>query len=127
MQMTPATDPQGVAPSGFVIEAIGVNHAYEGQNGWVRALQNFEMLGAQKYVKNVYYHELARALRSFGYTIQNNARGDFEIAEISRAVCERFSKRHREIDEKTRAFLVLVRCMMFMVRASVCARVEDAD
>jgi NitT/TauT family transport system ATP-binding protein len=27
----------------FVIEATGVNHAYEGQNGWVRALQGFEI------------------------------------------------------------------------------------
>ena len=35
-------------------------------------------------VENVYYHELARALRRFGYTIANAARGDFEIAEISR-------------------------------------------
>jgi len=35
----------------------------------------------------------------------NTARSDFEIAEISRELCERFSKRHREIDEKTRAFL----------------------
>jgi conjugative relaxase-like TrwC/TraI family protein len=75
-----------------------------GEQRW-KALQNYEMLGAQKFVENVYYHELARALRSFGYTIQNNARGDFEIAEISRDVCERFSKRHREIDEKTREFL----------------------
>jgi hypothetical protein len=63
------------------------------------------MLGAQKYAENVYYHELARELRSCGYTIQNTARGDFEITEISRHLCERFSKRHREIDEKTRAFL----------------------
>jgi conjugative relaxase-like TrwC/TraI family protein len=72
-----------------------------------KALQNYEMLGAQKYAENVYYHELARALRSCGYTIVNAARGDFEIAEISRDLCERFSKRHREIDEKTRAFLEL--------------------
>lgn len=70
-----------------------------------KALQNYEMLGAQKYAENVYYHELARSLRSFGYTIANSARGDFEIAEISRETCERFSKRHREIDEKTREFL----------------------
>ena len=31
------------APSEFVIEAIGVNHAYEGQNGWVQALQDFQI------------------------------------------------------------------------------------
>lgn len=71
-----------------------------------KALQNYEMLGAQKFVENVYYHELARALRTFGYTITNSARGDFELAEIPREICERFSKRHREIDDKTREFLV---------------------
>lgn len=27
----------------FVIEATGVNHAYEGQDGWVRALEGFEI------------------------------------------------------------------------------------
>lgn len=70
-----------------------------------KALQNYDMLGAQKYVENVYYHELARALRRFGYTVENSARGDFELAEIPREICDRFSKRHREIDEKTRAFL----------------------
>jgi NitT/TauT family transport system ATP-binding protein len=33
-----------VAPlSPFVIEASGVNHAYEGQDGWVRALESFEI------------------------------------------------------------------------------------
>jgi conjugative relaxase-like TrwC/TraI family protein len=75
-----------------------------GERRW-KALQNYEMLGAQKFVENVYYHELARALRMFGYTIANSARGDFELAQIPRDVCERFSKRHREIDEKTRQFL----------------------
>jgi ABC-type nitrate/sulfonate/bicarbonate transport system ATPase subunit len=27
----------------LVIEATGVNHAYEGPNGWVRALRHFEI------------------------------------------------------------------------------------
>jgi NitT/TauT family transport system ATP-binding protein len=31
------------APSSLVIEATGVNHAYEGQEGWVRALEGFEI------------------------------------------------------------------------------------
>jgi conjugative relaxase-like TrwC/TraI family protein len=70
-----------------------------------KALQNYEMLRAQKYVENVYYHELARDLREFGYTIQNYARGDFEIKGVPRKVCETFSKRHREIDERTRELL----------------------
>jgi len=38
-----ATAPSLTPPSEFVIEARGVNHAYEGQNGWVRALQDFEI------------------------------------------------------------------------------------
>ena len=33
-----------------------------------RRCKTSEMLVAQKYVENVYYHELARALRFFGYT-----------------------------------------------------------
>ena len=81
------------------------NATHDDQESCWKALQNYEMLGAQKYAENVYYHELARALRGLGYTIINAARGDFEIAEVSRELCERFSKRHREIDEKTRAFL----------------------
>jgi conjugative relaxase-like TrwC/TraI family protein len=81
------------------------NATHDDREGCWKALQNYEMLGAQKYAENVYYHELARALRGYGYTINNAARGDFEIAEVSLDLCERFSKRHREIDEKTRAFL----------------------
>ncbi|MDQ3624612.1 MAG: relaxase domain-containing protein, partial [Verrucomicrobiota bacterium] len=72
-----------------------------------KALENHDMLAAQKYVENVYYHELARALRAFGYTIINAARGDFELAEVSAALRERFSKRHRQIDEQTEAFLAV--------------------
>ena len=70
-----------------------------------KALQNHEMLQARKYVENVYYHELARELRSFGYEIENHARGDFEVRGVSRRLCECFSKRHTEIDEKTRELL----------------------
>jgi conjugative relaxase-like TrwC/TraI family protein len=70
-----------------------------------KALQNFEMLRARKYVENVYYHELVRDLRQWGYEIVNHPRGDFEIKGVSQELCERFSKRHREIDEKTRELL----------------------
>ena len=70
-----------------------------------KALENHDMMAAQKYVENVYYHELARSLRGFGYTIINAARGDFELAEVSAELRERFSKRHRQIDEQTEEFL----------------------
>jgi hypothetical protein len=36
-----ATAPNLVPRSEFVIDALGVNQAYEGQNGWVRALQKY--------------------------------------------------------------------------------------
>lgn len=76
----------------------------ETEGRW-KALQNFPMLAAQKYVENVYYHELARALHSVGYTVENSARGDFRIVEIAPELCARFSKRHREINEQTQRFL----------------------
>ncbi len=63
-----------------------------------KALQNYEMLRARKYVENVYYQELARELRGWGYRICNRPRGDFEVEGISDELCERFSKRHQQID-----------------------------
>ncbi len=70
-----------------------------------KALQNHDMLVAQKFIENVYYHEVARELREFGYAIENKPRGDFEIQGISPALIEKFSKRHREIDQKTKELL----------------------
>ncbi len=64
-----------------------------------KALQNYELLRARKFAENAYYHELARDLKSFGYQIRNQARGDFQMEGISAELCERFSKRHGEIDE----------------------------
>ena len=63
------------------------------------------MVTAQKFVRNVYYHELVGSLQKFGYGVENNPRGDFEIAGVSKELIDRFSKRHREIDEKTKEFL----------------------
>jgi conjugative relaxase-like TrwC/TraI family protein len=64
-----------------------------------KALQNYELLRARKFAENVYYHELARQLRGFGYQIRNQARGDFQIEGVSEAICDRFSKRDAQIDE----------------------------
>jgi conjugative relaxase-like TrwC/TraI family protein len=68
------------------------------ENRW-KALQNHELLRARKFAENAYYHELARELRGFGYRIRNRVRGDFEIEGVSEQLCERFSKRHTQIDE----------------------------
>ena len=74
------------------------------ENRW-KALQNYELLRARKFAENVYYHELARKLRGFGYGIHNLARGDFQIEGISDDICERFSKRHTQIDEAIKKLL----------------------
>jgi conjugative relaxase-like TrwC/TraI family protein len=68
------------------------------ENRW-KALQNYELLRARKFAENVYYHELARELKRFGYRIQNRARGDFQVEGISEELCDRFSKRHTQVDE----------------------------
>jgi len=68
------------------------------ENRW-KALQNHELLRARKFARNVYYHELARELQTFGYRIRNQARGDFQIDGVPEELCERFSKRHAQIDE----------------------------
>ena len=70
-----------------------------------KALQNHDMLMAHKFIENVYYHELCRTLRGFGYDIENQRRGDFEIKGVSSGLIEKFSKRHQEIDERTRELL----------------------
>ena len=74
------------------------------ENRW-KALQNYELLRARKFAENAYYHELARKLRNFGYGIRNQARGDFQIEGISDEICERFSKRHTQIDEAIKQLL----------------------
>lgn len=74
------------------------------ENRW-KALENFEMLRARKFVENVYYHELCRELRQCGYSIRNRARGDFEIEGVSDELCRRFSKRDAEIDAALKKLL----------------------
>jgi Skp family chaperone for outer membrane proteins len=74
------------------------------ENHW-KALEPYEMLLAKKYGENVYYHLIVKALTGFGYRVQNKPRGDFEIEGVSQDLIDRFSKRHKEIDEKTRELL----------------------
>jgi conjugative relaxase-like TrwC/TraI family protein len=76
----------------------------ETEQRW-KALQNFEMLRARKYVEAVYYHELVRDLRNCGYQIRNQPRGDFQIDGVDDSICRRFSKRHEQINEALDALL----------------------
>jgi len=81
------------------------NATWDATEGRWKALEAGEMVTAQKFVRNVYYHEMVRSLQRFGYGVENNPRGDFEIAGVSKELIDRFSKRHREVDEKTKEFL----------------------
>ena len=81
------------------------NATWDATEGRWKALEACEMVTAQKFVRNVYYHEMVRSLQRFGYGVENNPRGDFEIAGVGKELIDRFSKRHREIDEKTKEFL----------------------
>src|SRR5207247_699663 len=54
---------------------------------------------------NVPWSSGSSLLRRFGYEIQNKSRGDFEIKGVSAVLLEKFSKRHHQIDEKTRELL----------------------
>lgn len=81
------------------------NATYDAVEKQWKALQNHDMLAAQKFVENVYYHELARELVRFGYQLENKPRGDFEIKGVSPELIEKFSKRHRQIDERTKELL----------------------
>jgi len=64
-----------------------------------KALHPAGMYRAQRFGTNFYRHELCRGLRGFGYGIENTAHG-FEIKGVPGSVIERFSKRHRQIDEE---------------------------
>jgi conjugative relaxase-like TrwC/TraI family protein len=81
------------------------NATYDPMEKQWKALQNHDMLAAQKFVENVYYQALTRELVKFGYQIENKLRGDFEIRGVSPELIEKFSKRHRQIDENTRDLL----------------------
>jgi conjugative relaxase-like TrwC/TraI family protein len=84
---------------------IFFNATYDVVEDRWKALQNYEMLRAQKFVENVYYHELARALGQCGYQVENRTCGDFVIRGVSDELRNTFSKRHAEIDQKTRDLL----------------------
>jgi hypothetical protein len=69
------------------------------ENRW-KALEVQGMYRAQRFTENLYYHELAKGLRSLGYETENHTR-DFEIKGVPPSLIARFSKRHEQIDAET--------------------------
>jgi conjugative relaxase-like TrwC/TraI family protein len=80
---------------------VFMNATYDSVEDRWKALHATGMYRAQKFAENLYYHELAKGLRSLGYEIENNAR-DFEIKGVPAEVISRFSKRHRQIDAEAK-------------------------
>lgn len=70
------------------------------ENRW-KALHPAGMYRAHRFATNLYRHELCKGLRALGYEVENHARG-FEIKGVPQSLIDRFSKRHRQIDEETR-------------------------
>jgi conjugative relaxase-like TrwC/TraI family protein len=68
-----------------------------------RALNEFEMFMAIRYVGKVYQNEMARSCRALGYEIteSRDSRGNvtgFEIRDVPAEVCRRFSKRRAQVE-----------------------------
>ncbi len=73
------------------------NATFDPYEGRWKALQTEGMYRAQKFAENLYFHELAKGLRSLGYEIENNKR-NFEIKRFPASVITLFSKRHAQIE-----------------------------
>ena len=73
------------------------NATYDATERRWKALQTEGMYRAQKFAENLYFHELAKGLRSLGYAIENNAR-NFEIRNVPPRIIACFSKRHEQIE-----------------------------
>ena len=98
-----ALDPQ--VHTHFVI----ANATWDRATGSWRAITEYEMLKAIRYAGKVYQNELAAGCRDLGYKIEEKRDGKgrvtgFEIACVSKEVCERFSKRRAEVEKGVEEF-----------------------
>jgi len=82
------------------------NAVFDRDSGQWMALQNEGVLGVQKYVRQVYYNELARGLEGMGIQLETReAKSDFTIAGMNRELVETFSRRHEQVEDRARAKL----------------------
>jgi len=82
------------------------NATFDPHEGRWKALQAEAMYRAVRFAQEYYRHELAKGLRTLGYEIDNNLCG-FEIRSVPKSLVARFSKRHQQIDQDTKARIEL--------------------
>lgn len=73
------------------------NATWDAQGGRLVALETSEIYARARYLTEVYRNALATEARQLGYEIERSAHG-FELAGVSPALIERFSKRATERD-----------------------------
>ena len=88
---------------------VTANATWDRATGSWRAITEYEMLKAIRYAGKVYQNELAARCRELGYKIEEKRDGKgritgFEIAGVSKEVCERFSKRRAEVEKGIEEF-----------------------
>lgn len=77
--------------------AFAFNVTWDAQGGRLVALESAEIFARARYLTEVYRNALAAEVRRLGYEIARTAHG-FELAGVSSALIERFSKRANERD-----------------------------
>ena len=77
--------------------AFVFNATWDAQGGRLVALETSEIFARARYLTEVYRNTLSAEVRQLGYEIERTAHG-FELAGVSPALIERFSKRSNERD-----------------------------
>lgn len=92
----------GLRPDPQLHTHLVVFNATQDESGKWKALENCDILRAQRLVNAVYEHELTKGLRAAGYEIREKGHS-FELAGISEKEIYQFSKRHNAIADKVEA------------------------
>jgi len=76
-----------------------VINATQMEDGKWQSLSNEEVLNNQKLLGEIYQNELAHQLRSYGYEIEPNGSGQFEVKGYEQPLLDLFSTRTQQIEQ----------------------------
>ncbi|MEO1686175.1 MAG: MobF family relaxase, partial [Cyanobacteria bacterium J06631_12] len=76
-----------------------VINATQLENGKWQSLSNEEVLNNQKFLGEIYQNELAHQLRGYGYEIEPNGSGQFEVKGYEQPLLDLFSTRTQQIEQ----------------------------